>query len=195
MTKYEETKIAYQEIIDTINKHKELCYVDVRDVEYKMENHLFGIELAEKYGLNVKPTNIYKQQWNNVSYHKGIGYYPKPKSDKECPRISWSDDGRQPCDEYLVSISFPTGAYIFGDDYDYMQDTFKDMFAEFKSFNPKYLDTANRTLYFTLETAAEPFNRFDEIVAKYRERAKNEIRVKKAAALQRQIDELTGGGE
>jgi len=60
--------------------------------------------------------------------------------------ISWSDDGKQPEDELLLVISFPTGAYIFGDDYP--TEFFKEFFQELKTYNPKYTDTTNKTLYF-----------------------------------------------
>ena len=190
MKLFNATKTAYDEIIALATKHSELCDINISDIEYRRDNHLFGVELVEKYGLNVNPKEIYKKHWNSISYYKGIGFY--------ADKVLWlgcSDDGKQPENEYLVSISFPTGAYIFGEQYDYMRDTFREMFAEFKSYLPKYIDTLNSHLLFTLDMASKPFNEFDEIVAKYRDKAKDEIRIKKAAALQKQLDALMDGDE
>ena len=56
ITKFEK---AYKEIIEVLNKYKDICVYDISDMESKAKKHLFGIELKEKYGFNVEPKDIY----------------------------------------------------------------------------------------------------------------------------------------
>lgn len=88
--------------------------------------------------------------------------------------ISWSDDGEQPGDEWLLSVCFSSGAYIFGDSYP--EDLFNEFFQELKSFGPKYCDTVNHHLYFSHENANLVFNSFPEIFKKYCLRVSEEFK-------------------
>lgn len=121
------------------------------------------------------------------SQHMNIGFYPKDGDRK----ITWSDDERQPEDEYLLVISFPTGPYIFGSYFrdNYPKDTFNTFFEELRSYGPKYADTANHTLYFTADAASNVYWNFNDVMEKYqaiateennrhrRERLEEELRI------------------
>ena len=41
---------AYKEIFKLLNKHKEVCNINISKLEFNSKNHLFGIDLKEKYG-------------------------------------------------------------------------------------------------------------------------------------------------
>lgn len=102
--------------------------------------------------------------------------------------ISWSVDGRQPKDEFLLQISFSTGAYIFGDDYP--TELFQKFWLELKTFKPDYIDEANNSLYWNIENAKEIFNSFDDILKKYNEINKNEYKQRKIDNMQKELDKL-----
>lgn len=162
------TQKAYSEIFALIKKHKDVCIIfDVDDLERKSKVHLFGLELKEKYGLNVDPKNINSTDWQRFGDYKTIGAW----GEKHRRTISWSIDGRQPDNELLLQISFSTGAYIFGDgDYfnkDYPTDFFQKFWLELKSYNPDYIDEVNHGLYWKIENAKDIFNLFDDILNKY----------------------------
>ena len=106
----EATKKAYDEILKVLHKHKDLCLYDIAELERTAKIHLFGLELKEKYGLNIDPKRVDSLDYQSFG-EKKIGLFGR----KHKRTISWSFDGRQPEDEYLFKVSFPTGAYIFGD--------------------------------------------------------------------------------
>ena len=160
ITKFEK---AYKEIIEVLNKYKDICVYDISDMESKAKKHLFGIELKEKYGFNVEPKDIYSCDWVNLGDYKSIGWF----GEKYRRTISWSVDGKQPEDELLLDIGFSTGAYIFGDDYP--KELFQKFWLELKSYKPKYCDEVNNHLYFDIKSASKIFNEFGEILKKYNE--------------------------
>src|SRR5512133_1500866 len=103
-------KLAYTEIFNVLKKYKDICIFDIDDLEGQSKRHLFGIELKETYGLNINPINIDSLQWLNFKEYCHIGWW----GSKYNRTISWPDDNKQPKDELLLEISFPTGPYIFG---------------------------------------------------------------------------------
>src|SRR5699024_2542344 len=109
-----------------LHKNKELCVFDVNDLERKAKTHLFGLELKEVHGLNIDPKQV-----NSIDYQrfgdKVIGLF----GEKYKRTISWPVDGRQPEDEYLFTVSFPTGAYIFGDGGTFNKDYPTEFFQKF----------------------------------------------------------------
>jgi len=184
ITKLEETKKAYKEILSVINKHKDIIAYDYNNLNNDSKNHLFGIELKEKYGLDINPLDVNSLSYINLGDSKCVGWW----GEKYGRHISWSDDGKQPEDELLLVISFPTGAYIFGDDYP--TEFFKEFFQELKTYNPKYTDTTNKTLYFSMDNAGKIFNKFPEILKKYYEKNNKCAKERKIERLKEELKEL-----
>ena len=179
-------KEGYKKLIALAKKYKDVCKIDVNQLEYTAKNHLFGLELVEKYGLNVNPTQI-DTNWNNIGEYLHIGFW-----DGERSKISWSDDEKQPKNEYLVSISFPCGAYIFGSSFndDYPTEFFHQFFDELRSYGPKFVDSANKSLYFSLDNAKDVFNNFNDILNKYYELNKVDWNKRKAKKLREEVEKL-----
>lgn len=142
---------AYTEILKLLKKHKDLLVFDVDDLERISKYHLFGIKLKEEYGLNVDPKNIKSLDWFKVGEYMSIGWW----GEKYHRTVSWPDDGTRPEDELLLYIGFSRGAYIFGGDYP--TEFFQKFFLELLSYNPKYRDIHNHSLYFSMDNAAEIF--------------------------------------
>ena len=177
------TEKAYKEILKVLNKYKSEIVFDVDDLERKAKHHLFGVELVEKYGFNLDPKGIGSTDWQRLRENVHIGFF-----DGERRSISWSDDGRQPKNETLLYINYPTGAYIFGSDYP--TELFQKFFLELKSYNPKYIDTANSGLFFDLDNAGKIFNAYDSIVKRYYEENKEDLKMRKIKQLKDELSKL-----
>lgn len=170
-------------------------FEDIKDMTYAAKDHLRLIEWYEKYGLKIshnhKPVSY---NYFRVNDYLHFSYYADSQAEKDSGNggryISWSDDDRQPMNEWLLNISYPTGAYIFGDDYDYNQTMFQDMIKELKSYKPDYSDTTNDTFYWKLENAKPIYDDFNEIMKKYRERSTSEEKLRKAAKLRKELERL-----
>jgi len=179
----EEAKKAYEEIFEVINKHSKLCVFSVSRLKQEARYHIFGLELKEKYGLNIQG-KMYSPDYSCFGEYMGIGRW----GEKYGRTISCSDNGAQPFDEMLLSISFPAGAYIFGKDYP--QELFLEFFSELKKYNPKYKDSVNHTLYYPLDNAKDVFNNFDEILNKYHKINKEDCNKREIIRLKKELEEL-----
>lgn len=133
---------------------------DVSQIKSMADRHIFKSEV-ESFGL---PIELYNA--NGWCYSE-IGEYSHIITlDGENKKISWPDDDKQHCGRFL-KISFPSGAYIFGDDYP--TELFSRFFDELKQLNPISIDSTNKGLYFAIEEAGTAFNGYKEIHKKYRE--------------------------
>src|SRR5680860_345359 len=164
-----ETEKAYSKILRLVKKYKDICIFDISDMESKAINHLFGLELVEKYGFNLDPKRIHNTNWQELKPNVFTGFW-----DGERRKVSWSDDGSQPKNETLLCFMYPTGAYIFGRDYP--TEFFQKFFLELKSYGPKYIDSTNKQLYFSLDYAGAIFNAYDSIVKRYYDENKEDIK-------------------
>lgn len=180
----EKVKKAYDEILKVLHKNREICVFDVSDLERKAKIHLFGLELKEVYGLNVDPKQINSIDWIRFGDYRTIGLW----GEKHRRTISWSVDGRQPKDEMLLQICFPTGAHIFGEDY--AVNFFQIFWLELKSFKPDYIDEVNHGLYWRLENAKDVFNLFDETLKKYHELNREDSKQRRIEKMKKELEKL-----
>ena len=102
--------------------------------------------------------------------------------------ISWSDSGEQPNDELLLLIKFPTGAYIFGDDYP--TDLFHKFFRDLVNFKPKYTDFHNSTLYFSMDNAGSVYSEFKLLYNKYQELNKEDYIRRQIKKMEQELEML-----
>lgn len=177
-------KQAYASIFKLMNKHKELCNFDIGTLKFKADTHLFGLRLRDNYGLDIDPKKITSLDWVNLGNFMAIGLWGPAHGRK----ISWSDDGRQPESELLLCISFPTGAYILGGDYP--EELFKDFYEELERYSPKYRDSHNHSLYFSLTNARFVFNEFHNILDKYKSKYRDGAKAREIQELQAKIEKL-----
>ena len=146
------------------------------------------IELNEEYGLSINVNDIrdYNKDWIEYSKYAVIGIFGESYS----RTITWSDDGHQPYDgERLLYITFPTGPYIFSSNGE-LREFFREFFNELKSMNPKYCDTANLSLYFSIDVAAKAHDKYLEIFKKYQGMAKKELDRIKMVKLEKELARL-----
>lgn len=177
---------SYNEILNVLNKHDDLLNKNYSiDIRSRLKSLIKSQEIANKFNIDLG----YGAFEGSDTYVKLGDYSHIAHYSKEFNRtISWSDDGRQPENEWLYVISFPTGAYIFGEDYPV--SIFNDFFVELKSYNPKYSDTHNNNLYYCEKTASEVHSRFKEILEKYRLLAKDEIKQIRIKELENKLSKL-----
>jgi hypothetical protein len=182
--------LAYAEIMATIKKHKDICIFNIDDLKRKAENHLFGIKLKETYGLNIDPRNVDSLSWLSFGEFCHIGLW----GTKYNRTISWPNEGKQPIDELLFEISFPTGPYIFGygDTFsrEYPKEFFQVFWNELKSYSPDYTDDHNTCLYWKINNASVIFNSFKDILNKYYELNKEDNKQRKIKAMKDELSKL-----
>ena len=178
------TEKAYKEILKVLKKHKDTIVFDVDSLEEQAKHHLFGVELVDKYGLNLDPKKINNLSWQKLRDGICIGWW----GDKYSRTISWSDDGTQPKDELLLNISYPTGAYMFGGDYP--TEFFQKFFLELKGYNPKYSDSTNHSLYYSMDNASEIFNAYDSIIKRYYEENAEDTKRRKILKMKEDLAKL-----
>lgn len=184
METLQKTEKTYKEIFKLLEKYKEVHNFNIQDLQSQSEVHLYGLRLKEEYCLNVNPSLVRSTKFNE--FHNYIRIYSV--GEKFNNSISWSDDGRQPDNELLVNICFPTGAYIFGEDYP--TDLFQKFFLELVSYKPKYSDTNNKSLYFSMDNAKDVFNKFPEIMKKYQELNREDVKLRKIARMKKELEKL-----
>ena len=186
----ETEKKAYSELKKLLRKHKDVWSFDVNNIERSADLHLLGLELKEKYGLNLDPKRISSFDYMEFGEHKYISQFGQ----KYNRTISWSDSGDQPKDELLVFVKFPTGPYIFGDggtfNKDYPVDFFHKFWNELLTFNPDYTDTNNKGLYWKLENAKDIFNSFDGVLKKYHELNREDIKQRRIEQMKKDLEKL-----
>lgn len=174
-TDFEVQLIGLKKVQKFLLKHKEL--LDKYEVKtYDVDNAVKRAELSVMFNIDL--SNKQGTEWINFHYGLSLGRFDGNKCN-----IAWSDDGRQPKNEWLLQLSFPTGAYSL--DKDYPVSLFQEMFLEYKSYEPKYCDTANKVLYFDHTKAKAVFDDYATIFNKYKARVdewKREDRLKKLKA-------------
>lgn len=181
-----ETKELYQNILALCEKLP-LGYC-AGTLKSDAEKILRVIEIEELYKIKIHFDCHSYDNCYNLADHMSFGKWGK----KYQRTISWLDNGEQPEDEWLLCISFPTGAYIFGSssNNDYPTEFFKQFWEELKTYRPKYIDTNNKSLYFSTENAYLINNEFDGIMRKYRELNKKDFEKRKIVKLQKEIADL-----
>lgn len=179
---------AYKALYETAKQHRELIEDNhFRSIEEKVQE----LELSVLFNMKLKGAGYY---W----YEKHIGYGQCANiglySEEQRRQISWSDDGRQPENEWLCVISFPTGAYIFGDYFkdQYPKETFNAFFEELKAYGTKYCDSANHSLYYSTANAYVVCEAFPAIFKKYKDMCQQEYERQRVKELEAELAKLKG---
>ena len=184
MEQQNKIKEAYTEILEVLNKHKDYCIYNVKELESQANKHLFGLKLNQEYGLDIKPTEISSLDYNRFGEYRSIGWW----GEKYKRTISWSVDEKQLEDELLFVLNFSTGAYIFGEDYP--KELFQEFWQELKSYEPKYCDDVNHGLFFSMSNASKLFNSFNDILKKYLNKNKEQAKDRKIEKLKKELEKL-----
>ena len=174
----------YTELIQALEKHKDLDIGELHKLISIIDGRLFAAELEEKYGLKTDHSKFWNRDYINLNNYVGIFKYGEGTRRS----ISWSDDDTQPGDEYLYAIQFSTGAYIFGEDYP--TEIFNKFFVELKSHKPDFCDSHNHGLYWRLENTQQINDKFQDILKHWSEVNREDAKRRKKEALQKEIEKL-----
>lgn len=194
-------KAAYTDVLKVCDKYTDFRdkyssnFGDIHDLVQSAKDHLMLIEWYEKYGLKVEHDyKPYSYNYLKLNDYLAFNYFNDAKKEKDSGKggryISWPDDDRQPKNEWLFCISFPTGAYIFGQDYDGQEQLFQDFFNELKSYKPDHTDSHNSSLYWKLDGAKPIYEAFNSILQKYRELNTTELKQREADRLREKLAKL-----
>jgi hypothetical protein len=180
---------------DKINGYKELIRIiedynldDMQKVKIDAEKRIFAFEFLNKYNIEIDPNKL---SINNgviwTSFYTPFGdIYLGTYGNKYNRTVT---NNKQDVDEeVLLHISFPTGAYIFGEDYP--KEFFAKFYSELKSYNPKYCDDLNKGLYFSMDNATNIFNDYRNICKKYIDENRNDCKQRKIKELREEADRL-----
>ena len=191
MTKIE----AYKKILKTINSvNKEIGEFDSEVMSFLQQlTHLITREeIQEASGISLRDCHQYSD--NSIRLRKEDCWIIK-FGKKYNRSIGCSDNGKQPKEgEWLFSVSYPTGAYYFGVyfyDY-YPTELFNKFFEELKSFEPKYVDTVNHSVYYSLDKVKAVYEALPELEKKYKQLAKEARKDEEVATLKQKLKELEG---
>lgn len=91
---------------------------------------------------------------------------------------------------WIFRLSFSTGAYIFGDDYD--SELFDDFFEELKKFNPDFVDNINESLYWYIENAKNIAPKVSALFKKYSVIHQERLKTAKIAEMEKELAKLKG---
>lgn len=184
--------------MNKIERHKELLeclrsFSDILDNNSDLDRRrevqgcIRFLEIAQKFGIVFGKPDPYGYSNFRVNEYTRVILW------SDGCQISWSDNDEQPNDgELLYIISFPTGAYIFGQHYP--TELFREFFKELKSYSPKYLDTANKTLYFSTDNAKVIHEAFPEILKKYQQRVAEDAKRIRKEKLMKELEQLEEDG-
>jgi len=154
----------------------------------QVQKSLYAMKLQEDYGISCVDRNSIGSCEPDV-YVKLDNYISIMSMGEKYRRtISWSSDGSQPVDEVMLAISFPTGAYIFGDSYPV--ELFQEFWTELKSFDFKYVDDVNHCIYYPLDKASKIANLFKDILNKYYQKYRDEANNRQIAKLKLELERL-----
>lgn len=176
---------SHKELLKVVKKYEDefkesgVASVSIikREIELLEKEVEFGIPLTQAGDGHFSVEGAY-DYWSRVLYF----------SEDDGRSISWSDDDRQPENEWLYVISFPTGAYIFGQSYP--TEIFQSFFLELKEFGAKYCDTANSSLYFSPDKAKSVYESFWEVYNRHEAMVEGEMKKKRKAELLEELKAL-----
>jgi hypothetical protein len=191
-------KEAYTHLLDACENYPEFYdkygFDDIRKMQASAKSHLELIDWYEKYGLKLshdyQPYSYNYFKINDYLKFNRFNDGAKDKAEGSGKFISWSDDDKQPKNEWLFEISFSTGAYIFGQDYDGQKELFQKFFKELESYKPDYSDSHNHSLYWKLENAKSIFDNFNKILEKYRKLNSEDLKNREIKQLEKKLHSL-----
>ena len=152
------------------------------------------INLSNEFGFELlgrDHTCFTPKGFGHLTYHIILAHY-----DGVYRMVNNISPTTQPKDEWLLNVSFPTGAYFLIDggsfDKPYLSDLFNKMLGEFLDLKPKYVDRLNKSMYFTSDNAKEVLDKWDEITSKYKNLVGDELKKLKIEKLKAELEELNG---
>ena len=172
-------------LLDIKNKLQQLYETDddyeIRNFMQEIDKKIKILEYKEKYDIDLQTRDFHNADWICIERFKGTIYIGKGMK-------VLNSDVQLDENEKLIEFCYPTGAYIFGNDYD--TKVFEEFFEELKKYNFKYIDDINAKLYFELEQGSKLLKDYDKICKKYQELYDLRSKERKKEELKKQLEML-----
>lgn len=179
---------AYKAVYEVVAANKQ--HLDESDF-CRIEEKLKEVEKSVEWNMSLGGYGTWYTKYIGHNKEAHVGLYGREFN----RTISWSDDKRQPEGEWLCSIRFSTGGYMFNSCSSssfYPKETFDAFFAELKAFGTAYCDTVNHELYFTKDVAYKVVEAFPEIYKKYKALVVEEQQRQRVKELELELSKLKG---
>ena len=170
-----EKKEKYDEIFKLLEKYKNDIEFNIKELKDIADKDLLKQELKEKYNIDL---DINKGYITNTINYIVVNRYMSiiMFNNKTGYEIPYPDNIKQPENERLLMLKFSIGSIMFqSEDDDYPSEYFKKFWKELKTYKPKYIDSHNKGLYFSIDKAGDIYNNFNNILKKYLNLSKKEI--------------------
>lgn len=174
----------YEKLLADLEKHKDVIENNLimEDWPRLLKEMIAVQKISEEFDIPI-PSYYCNPDWIDLGYHHHIGVYGGER------KIAFPDNGVQPEEgERLYQMSFATGAYTLGAGYP--TQTFNALFEDLKTYQPKYIDSANHCLYFTADKAGAAYKAFPRLLGRYKEQVEAEMKQKKIEELQAELAKL-----
>ena len=201
MDDYTKIKKFYKKIIDISEQDNMMDIVEFEQDNFseqmieEAKNKVEIVRWYEEYGIKINlDKKIYKRSYSKINEYLSFNYFYDASADRKKGSgrfISNSDSGNQPKNEWLLNISFSTGAFIFGEDYKEQTPLFKEFFDELKNYMPDYCDDLNSSLYWKLDNSKQIYENFNNILTKYKDKNKSQFNKRKIRKAREELDRLT----
>ena len=171
---YVKLKQALEDIVALVNSNHMEAISGLNMLARDAKEALKIANLYDKWRLNVRATQMRNPY--QIEYGIAIGTYSNIPNGSEINPTE------------LLKISFPTGAFIFGDDYD--TELFEDFYKELHDVIPAYEDKLNHALYYTIDNGSEAYEHYLQTYKKYEEMAVNRRKQQRIKELEKTLEEL-----
>lgn len=180
---------AYTEVLSVVEKYPEE-FKDDWEIP-RLKETLERLKIQDRFGFRLEGSGTSYRVVGAFNNFTRVSLYGEGYN----RAISWSDDGRQPENEWLFCISFPIKTNILGDYFkdEYPTETFSAFFNELKGFGPKYIDSANKALYYTESSSKAVYDNFWAILNRYKALVKDELLHKRKKELEEELAKLNAG--
>lgn len=171
---YIKLKQTFEDIVTLVNNNHMDTIPGLYMLVRGAKEALRVANLYEKWRLNVRADQLINPC--QIEYGIGIGIYSDISNG---PKIEPTE---------LLKISFPIGAYIFGEDYD--TELFKEFYKELHDVTPAYEDELNHALYYTAGNGSEAYEHYLQIYKKYNEMSKDRSKQRRIKELEKELKML-----
>lgn len=171
---YIKLKQALEDIVALVNNNHMDIIPGLKMLARNAKEALKIVNLYDKWRLNVRADQLINSY--QIEYGIGIGTYSDIPNG---PKIEPTE---------LLKISFPTGAYIFGEDYD--TELFKEFYKKLHDVTPAYEDELNHALYYTDDNGSEAYEHYLQTYKKYNEMYKDRSKQRRIKELEKELKML-----
>jgi len=180
---------VYKELLDIYENNKKLLAKD-EPIFHGIKIKQHWLEINRRFGLNV---NVWYGDLR-MDYATYSNYATIIEVGNSCNISEFEDEWKKPIKgELLMQLRFSTGVYLFSSENYNLDYIFYQFFNELKELGAKYVCTASRRLYFSIEDAARVHEEFIKLYEKYKKMAEDEQKKQKLLRLTKQINEIMEG--